>query len=370
MNQHPPSRLPGLAAHHIDLLRAALCEGHEAIPAWHAWRARVSLERADEGSTRIFPLVYRNLRAQGVAEGELPPLLKGTCRHTWARTQPLLDAGTRAARILEDRGMEVFFIKGAAAILSYYPHADVRAIHDVDLLVPFGAARDALSALRSAGWQPLVPDAERLIAVRHAAAFTDSKGRRLNLHWHALLERCDEASDVALLREARAARHNDTTVRLPGAASLLVMACVYGPHTPAHPPLRWIADVVTIARQGVDWQRVVDLTRQLQLAAPVRPALEFLSSRVGLSVPGDTLRQLRELRVSSADRLAHAVTSRSQLLLGCLPALWFNYRRARAAAPRVSFPRYVQYHFGLPGLGSLPGFVAKAGARRLARCAS
>jgi hypothetical protein len=292
----------------------------------------MTLARADSGSTRIFPMVYRNLRAQGMAEDNLPPLLKGTCRFTWARAQPLLEEGLRAAQFLESKGIDVLFIKGAAMMLSSYPHPDMRAINDVDILVPFSAARDAIAALRAAGWQPRVPDVEQLVAIRHAAEFTGPEGRRLDLHWHALLERCDEDSDTVFRIGARAVIRGDTSVRVASPESLLLMACVYGPCTPARPPLRWLADIATLAKTGVDWDQVIAATRRLQLAPAVRSAIEFVSTQIGVRLPGGVMERVQAIPVASSDKLEHALTSRGSPLLGCVPALWFNYRRARAAA--------------------------------------
>ena len=357
------ARLPGLSSRHINLLRAAVCDGDAATGAWHLWRARTSIDRADTGSAQLFPLVYRNLRAQGIAEDDLPALLKGTCRHTWARTQPLLDAGIRAARALEAEGIEPLFIKGAAMILDGYPHADVRPMNDIDIVVPAASALKAIAALRASGWSPRLPEPERLVAVRHSAEFVDVAGRRLDLHWHFLLERCSEEADEALRRDTRTVPRDGASLRLASRSARL--ACVYGPATPANPPLRWLADLCALAKGGVNWTDIAAMARRLRLAQEIHAALHVAASDLALSLPAGLLDELRAQPASRSDRFEHAMAARTRPVLGCLPSLWFSYRRA--ATDHVSFPRYVQYHFSLPGLSRLPGFIVKAGARRLAR---
>ena len=66
------------------LLEAALGQGPEAAECWAEWERRFRLDRPDEGSYRLLPLVYRNLSGQGLerarvepAEGNSPARLVG-----------------------------------------------------------------------------------------------------------------------------------------------------------------------------------------------------------------------------------------------------------------------------------------------------
>lgn len=363
-------RVPGLRACHELLLRAALGEGGDAVSAWERWVGAVRIERADAGSTRLLPLVYRNLIDQGVPESDLPGRLKGACRQSWSRVQSLIHAGVRASEEIGRHGIETLLLKGAAMNVAVYRHPGTRPINDVDLRVPRADARRAMEILGSAGWRPCVPEPARLVAFRHAAGFVDDEGRRLNLHWHFLLERCDAESDALLSAQPQTATWQGIPLRVPSAASLLLTACVYGPSAPARPPLRWIADAGTLLRflRGErEADVLVDQARRLQVVAPVRAALGFLASRLGVEAPAGVLERLHGIPVGRSARFEHWATARSQVLLGCLPALWFSYRRVRPGTPGLSFSRYVQFHFDLPDPGRVPALVAAAGVRRLVR---
>jgi len=71
------------------LLRAALLEVPVAPTSWEEWIRQVPMEEAEEGSYRLYPLVYKNLSRLGVGVSGLGKL-KGAYRHTWYRNQLLL----------------------------------------------------------------------------------------------------------------------------------------------------------------------------------------------------------------------------------------------------------------------------------------
>src|SRR5947208_1037833 len=48
------------------LLRAVLAKGEQALTAWQEWKADIDIENLDEGSTRLLPLLCRNLKNEGV----------------------------------------------------------------------------------------------------------------------------------------------------------------------------------------------------------------------------------------------------------------------------------------------------------------
>jgi hypothetical protein len=51
-------------------VKAALLRGGFALDAWNEWRARVDLARLDAGSQGLLPLLWDNLRRQGVKQDD------------------------------------------------------------------------------------------------------------------------------------------------------------------------------------------------------------------------------------------------------------------------------------------------------------
>ena len=70
------------------LLQAALMQGKETIDAWEAWKSTVEIAQIDQGSYRLLPLLYKNLRDHGV-EDPWADTLKGVYRSTWYKNQLL-----------------------------------------------------------------------------------------------------------------------------------------------------------------------------------------------------------------------------------------------------------------------------------------
>ncbi|HYA13731.1 MAG TPA: hypothetical protein VEF33_05270, partial [Syntrophales bacterium] len=50
------------------LLRASLLQGEEALMAWDYWKSNTDMNRIDQGSYRLLPLLYRNLSLHGVKD--------------------------------------------------------------------------------------------------------------------------------------------------------------------------------------------------------------------------------------------------------------------------------------------------------------
>jgi len=72
----------------ILLLQAALGQGPEAATAWERWERENGLDRPDEGSYRLLPLVYRNLSRRGFS-GPRWNILRGIHRNAWSKNQLL-----------------------------------------------------------------------------------------------------------------------------------------------------------------------------------------------------------------------------------------------------------------------------------------
>ena len=78
------------------LLRAGLLRGAEATDAWQRWQIANDINKIDQGSFRLLPLVYRNLSANSV-NYPLTGRLKGIYRFTlyrnlnlWRHVSPAL----------------------------------------------------------------------------------------------------------------------------------------------------------------------------------------------------------------------------------------------------------------------------------------
>src|SRR5512147_1502008 len=64
------------------LIRAALLKGKDALDAWKEWKSSVDVEELDPGSHRMLPLLYRNLKSQGIKDPSMYKY-KGVYDQTW-----------------------------------------------------------------------------------------------------------------------------------------------------------------------------------------------------------------------------------------------------------------------------------------------
>src|SRR5690606_26825474 len=133
-------------------------------------------------STTFFPLVYRNL--PGLSSRPIQ-ICKSVYRHTWSRNQMLFSRGKEALKALQAASIPAALLKGAAMTLGYYRDLGLRALGDIDILVPFAEAQKALELLIGLGFRP---KGAPLFNRSHALLLEDGKGNALDLHWRLFSE--------------------------------------------------------------------------------------------------------------------------------------------------------------------------------------
>jgi hypothetical protein len=94
-------------------------EREAAIEAWCEWKAAVDLDRIDEGSSRLLPLLYRNLHSYGVRD-PMMQRYKGVHRLTWYKNHLLFHHLLPLVRAFQQEGIETMLLKGAALTLAHY----------------------------------------------------------------------------------------------------------------------------------------------------------------------------------------------------------------------------------------------------------
>src|SRR5690349_14524715 len=87
------------------VLHAALDPAPDALRAWQQWRRAVDFDDVDHGSTRLLPLVYRNLGPDSF-DAEVAGRLKGLYRRAWSHSQLIFKRAAGAIALLEGAGIE------------------------------------------------------------------------------------------------------------------------------------------------------------------------------------------------------------------------------------------------------------------------
>jgi len=261
--------------------------GHELllrIVAGHPDSAREDLEHwcatfdprlpVDGGTYRLLPMIFQRMREWDF-DHPLRALVKGVYRRSLVENSLLVAGAAPALQAMADRGLAPTLLKGAALVGGgYYPTLATRPMQDVDVYLPPGAHADATAILDSLEWRRVSRESGFL----HAETFQAPRDvATIDLHWHALTAVRTATSDHALLADARTTLGVDLAASVPDPTAQLIITLVHGAEPNAEPPVRWVADALLIlARESIDWDRVVDYACTQQVGVRLRRTLEVV----------------------------------------------------------------------------------------------
>jgi hypothetical protein len=352
------------------VLHAALDPAPDALAAWERWRGHLDFDDVDHGSTRLLPLVYRNLGSSSF-DAEVAGRLKGLYRRSWSHNQLIFKRAAEAIALLHEAGIVTLITKGASLAVLAYGDVGARPMDDVDVLVPIERAQDAIAVLSGAGWSPAHEDPLAWTEVHHSLDFAGGESGHVDLHWFALWQ---PASDEQLWKSAVPLELSGVETRAPCPADQLLLACVHGTPWSPLPPFRWIADAVTVIRSAeaaLDWERLVAEATRRRLTVATAAALAYLDEEFGAAVPGSVLADLRTAPASRHERAAFRAACRPESPLRTLRMAWDRYRRLRdldTGAPRPDgFIDFARRFWGLESVWRLPTHALGAFSRRRGR---
>ncbi|MBL6750785.1 MAG: nucleotidyltransferase family protein [Nevskia sp.] len=333
------------------LLKAALLDGEVALASWQAWRQSVALEDIDFASARLIPLLLANLQRLGVRHPELHRY-QNVARHTWLENQLLAKHAMAVMRMFSNASIAAMPLKGLAVAPLYYGNLRLRAMSDVDLLVPVAVARKAACLLRDYGWQSkcfnLMGRSDYFSTI-HACLFTNAGNVQLDLHWHVCFDGCRTVADDDFWRHASPMSLNGLETRSLCDTDQLFHTLVHGGRANPVAPIRWVADSTMIMRKAaIDWERLLSHAQSFGVVLRLRRMLGYLRDDMGLAVPEAVAARLMALAVTSLERME----SRIELLAEpntakSLLRRYVHYRRTWVPEGRIGFLRYLQAVHGL-----------------------
>jgi hypothetical protein len=288
--------LPTLDQHH--LLRASLLRDSAPVrESFERWKSLVHIDAIDQGSMRLLPLLYRNLKRLGSddpLDNPMMPRLKGVYRQVWFRNQLILEHGHRALRTLSAAGIPAMVLKGAALVETVYEEPALRPMEDFDVLVPRQHFRRAVGLMLAGDWvfHPPLCDPEAHFVFQHAVGLRRDGGGELDLHWSAM----GLPMDFSIA---------DQDARTLAPADQLLQICTHATRfNPDIPPIRWAADAfLLLARAPFPWSELVERARARRLSLVMLRALEYLRDGLDAAIPEDVMATLaRQVRIG--ERLA------------------------------------------------------------------
>jgi hypothetical protein len=355
------------------LLHAAFGAPERARTAWREWSSGRDLDQADDATRRLFPAVYRNLRAAGVPDADVPAAVKQMARSLWIRTELLLRDAAATMAFLHARGVDAVLLKGAALVAGGYHDAGARPMSDFDLLVRPHEALTAAALLEEHGWTPASPLDPKAVAYRHAALLRKPE-RGCDLHWRVLWESDDPDADECFLQSAEDATLHGTPVKVLRPEHQLLIAIVHGTRR-FETAVRWIGDALAILRArgaGFDWDLFAREVRARGWEFPVAEALVYLADTFEAEIPRAVIGELTPKRVTRRQRRIYAVRLQrpgDQTWEAVVAIAILSLRRRPRQRSRLThlmwFPRSLQYAMGLPRLAGVPLAIAQRVLKRL-----
>jgi len=290
-------------------------------------------------------------------------------------------------------------LKGLALTLESYRDAGVRSMGDIDVAVPRSLARKAVDALVENGWKaevtPLTgariagsPDVARWTVgprptrdfdddyfdARHAHGFGKADGVEVDLHWFLLQGNCEPGIDDSVWAHARPLTVAGITALSPSPADHLLLLLAHGARWNPIPPVRWVADAVTLIRTEPElaWEKVVESARRRDLVLVARNLLGYLEKRFAVGVPAIITRELNDLAVTKGQQRSYEVRVSPPGIAAGIEEIRFlrtryltSRRTSNNTNARRSFPAYVRHVLGAASLPHVGGYAVSEILRRI-----
>jgi len=361
------------------VLSASLGDGERALGAFAEWRRELDETKVfDREVYRLLPLLYHNLYRCG-CDDPLMGRLKGVYRMNWVKTQTLFARMPPIVHALADAGFEPMLLKGALLGIQYYRNPALRPMMDLDLAVPSQDAWRAIAMLIEMGWKPHWKPTPELVRFRHAMPFYGPNGEEFDLHWRSLLEFTDAQADEEFRAHTAPFEFLDRRLRVPDATRTLFHTVMHGVRWNPEPPIRWIADAVSILQTSaseIDWNDMTEFAIRWKLTHRLYLGLDYLKRYFDAPVPDDVVARLARHRRTYVERIeAHALLCDACAVYGkgrrpvWLPVAGY-VRFATARHPirmMLDFSRFLRFDWGLDRRRQIPQHVFRSIRNRALR---
>jgi hypothetical protein len=356
------------------ILRAALLQGDAALESWNEWKRSTNLDAIDYGSHRMVPQLYRNLQRHGVKD-PMMDRLKGVYRYYLYKNQMLLHRMGSLLAAFQEARIETMVLKGAALVQLYYKEPAVRPMLDADLLVHAHQAEQAMALLTKLQWKPfkyLQPLMR--IPIVHSTPFEDEGGRQLDLHWHLFWECFNAREDADYWELAVPIEIGGVKTLALSSTDQLLHTCWHGARWNEVPPIRWVADamsILAVSAAEIDWSSLLEKAQRHRIVLPVKDSLEYLKNKFDAPIPDGLLKSLSAVRISRIERenyelILNPMTPPTTSKI--LRQLYYDYRWLTSSTSSrirtLAFAKHVQAKWNIDRLWHVPLYLSVRIVRR------
>jgi Uncharacterised nucleotidyltransferase len=357
------------------LLRAALLPRELALESWEEWRRSVNIDVIDYGSHRMIPQLYRNMQRLGVKD-PLMDRLKGVYRYYLYKNEILLHRIGTLLAAFEAAGIETMVLKGAALIQLYYRESGLRPMLDADVLVHAYQAEQAMEVLARMQWEPLrYRQPQMRIPIVHSTPFEDEGGRQVDLHWHLFWECFNAKEDNDYWKKAVSIKIGGVQTLALSPTDQLLHTCWHGARWNEVPPIRWVADAMSIlgaSAAEIEWPSLLKKAQRHRIILPVRVSLTYLKKKFDAPVPDSLLKSMSAIRVSKMERENYEVMlnpTAPPTTGKILRMLYYDYRWLSSSTSSrfktLTFAKHLQAKWGIDRLWHVPLYMPMRMVRRV-----
>lgn len=230
-----------------------------------------------------------------------------------ARNLTLFQELKKILQVLNNQGIKVMVLKGAALAETVYGNPALRPISDLDLLIKKKDFMKAERQLVELGYTLTRIEFSKWWAERFAGERFYAKGNDLpiyvDMHWRI-------TNYVWIRSDGRQAEvdriwNNAQIARIAGVNTLSLSVEDLILHTSIHLAIQhfnfrliWLRDIGELIRhyQGrIDWQEIVDRARQLGIERPMHYSLKCSKELLKAQVPDKVLAELKPLHTNSLE---------------------------------------------------------------------
>ncbi len=278
------------------LLKSALLKGDQALNSWREWKANVDIDNVDRYSHRLLSLVYKNLKEIGF-EDSLTDRLKGVYKKTWYKNQMFFYHLSHLLPKFHDQGIETLLLKGTALSLLYYEDNGVRAMEDIDMLVPYDKVKAAITLLEELNFNIEIkhPIDDFFLRLVHGTSLRNNEGIIIDLHWSHLKRTIIKNDDKSGWMNAVPVQLNNINSLALNPEEMLLHICEHALSWRRAVNIRWVADAMTILNKSdaeINWNRFVALVHQHRLKPFIREMLIYLKQAFDAPLPDDLINKL------------------------------------------------------------------------------
>ncbi len=342
------------------LLKAALNKDESAIEAWKKWSSKVDFENTDNGSYRLYPLVYRNLTDLNIDPNHIPEIFKGVYRYYWSYSNRLFVKTSSVLKKLITNNIPVLLLKGAPLAINFYDNIATRPLNDIDIMIRHEHLNQTIDILNKNGFHSISPIHRNTFKWRHAICFKNNDGFEIDLHLSLFLENLNEEHQETYWKHSE-------NMNFMGLKTLTICPTDHLFHTIVHglnhndlAPIRWIADAkMIINKNTIDWERIVDLAIKNKLSVKLLVSLKYLKSNFIKTIPEEVFDAFLKIPNNRFQKIEFLEKTKKS---NQIKIHWYNYLRTKNNSKNI-FPfnliPYLKASFGLKSSLEIPFYILK-----------